>query len=594
MSLKLWIPFTNNIENLGLDSNSKIYSVSNITYSQNGKINQYCAEFNGSNSVVIIENPPKLTHSNGFSFAFWIYVYDNLDYAAIYNGRKGIGNPISVFLYQNKLKLYDGSSNHISSSIINFNQWIHVAITRNSSNIKMYINGELQYTDTSVSFQDVLTAVKYASIGLSSINTSSASGNPLKGRLNDFRIYDHCLSIKEIKEIYKGLVTHYKLSRAVNRNLIKINKTVISTKSTYSDTGGSLINNSSFDFTTDEILANKGRTLCFSYDISAIGNRYMGDNSTDLRNRFGIHGVIIYTKNDGTTKTDYIFSKYLTYGGTSRVSMKFTIPTDMQSVSNFIFSEQFNPTEFARPADDNNETWYIKNVKLEWDYPSIYIPYSKYNNDNIIADASGYKNYALTDSNIIYCEDKDSPFGRCISFNGNMQYFTILNPFINIFKNDFTVSLWINTPGGKRGVFLGNFIETTNGISFEIRDDNKIRIYYQSIVSLISSTEISLNTWHNIVYVKEGNTFKIYIDGVFDTSTNLTNPPSSFNANLFRIGDDYRGNTQNIVSYNGKMADLKIYATALSANDINELYKIPTSVDKDGNIFTRELIEEES
>ena len=592
MSLKLWIPFTSNVENLGL-GNSKIYSISNITYSQNGKINQYCAEFNGSNSAVVIENPPKLTDSNGFSFAFWIYVYDNPDYAAIYNGRRGTGGPVSLFLYQNKLRLYDGGSHTSSNSIINFNQWIHVAITRNTSNIKIYINGELQYITTSVSFQDATADVNYASIGLSSINTSSASDNPLKGRLNDFRIYDHCLSIKEIKEIYKGLVTHYKLSRAVNRNLIKINKTVISTKSTYSDTGGSLINNSSFDFTTDEILANKGRTLCLSYDISAIGNRHMGDNSTDLRNRFGIHGRMTYTKNDGTIKNEYPFANYLTYSGTTRASMEFTIPTDMQSVSVFSLSEQFNPTQFARPADDNDETWYIKNIKLEWDYPSLYVPYSIHDNDNIIADASGYKNYALTDSNIIYCEDKDSPFGRCISFNGNMQYFTILNPLINIFKNDFTVSLWINTPGGKRGVFLGNFIATTDGISFEIRNDNKISIHYQTIVNLISYTEISLNAWHNIVYVKEGNTFKIYIDGVFDVSRSFTNPPSSFNANLFRIGDDYRGNTQNIASYNGKMADLKIYATALSANDINELYKIPTSVDKDGNIFTRELIEEE-
>jgi hypothetical protein len=43
----------------------------------------------------------------------------------------------------------------------------------------------------------------------------------LKGYLNDVRIYDHCLSPKEVKEISKGLVLHYKMDDKIATNLVK-------------------------------------------------------------------------------------------------------------------------------------------------------------------------------------------------------------------------------------------------------------------------------------------------------------------------------------------------------------------------------------
>jgi len=52
-------------------------------------------------------------------------------------------------------------------------------------------------------------------IGASASNdTSNPSGNYLNGYLNDFRIYNHALSTKEVREIAKGLLLHYKLDQA--------------------------------------------------------------------------------------------------------------------------------------------------------------------------------------------------------------------------------------------------------------------------------------------------------------------------------------------------------------------------------------------
>ena len=57
MSLRLWLPLTNTIENLGLESCE--FTTNNIT-SVDGKINQYAAHFNGNNSWISIKNPPDL------------------------------------------------------------------------------------------------------------------------------------------------------------------------------------------------------------------------------------------------------------------------------------------------------------------------------------------------------------------------------------------------------------------------------------------------------------------------------------------------------------------------------------------------------
>ena len=95
------------------------------------------------------------------------------------------------------------------------NTWYHIAFTWSTTEGKLYINGELKKTYTNLSGGTKLTGTKI-SLGSNVVNSSTK----LKGRLNDVRLYDHCLSDKEVEELAKGLVLHYKLDNVINSNLL--------------------------------------------------------------------------------------------------------------------------------------------------------------------------------------------------------------------------------------------------------------------------------------------------------------------------------------------------------------------------------------
>ena len=59
----------------------------------------------------------------------------------------------------------------------------------------------------------------------------------------------------------------------------------------------------------------------------------------------------------------------------------------------------------------------------------------------------------------------------------------------------------------------------------------------------------------------------------------------------FCIGDSYSGSTWN-TNFNGYLSDFRIYATALSAEDVKNLYDTPVSLTNTGILMTQgEFIE---
>ena len=141
-----------------------------------------------------------------------------LDFGSV-AGRAGYGFLIShrnttstmVFGYE----CGNGSSVNNDIGTIVLNTWYHIAVTFQGTNIKIYLNGNLVKTVTSAASIGGHT-LNYNYLGKSNWSQDAL----LNGSLNDFRIYDHCLSAKEVKELAKGLVLHYRLAGPGQSNLM--------------------------------------------------------------------------------------------------------------------------------------------------------------------------------------------------------------------------------------------------------------------------------------------------------------------------------------------------------------------------------------
>lgn len=221
MALRVWLPLNGSNTNIG---------VSGITMSGSpaswgaGKVGTKAATFNNNTANAIIEpsNQNSTLHftTQDFSWAMWVKKnYSAKTAAAMWVftvGRAdsgGYGYGLSV-TSTTALKVAFGTSNWTISSVPD-NEWHHIAFTRSGTKIKIYRDGTL-VTDTTFSGTLPTYSDGYG-LGVGCFHHSSFL-YPLIGAVQDFRIYDHALSDKEVSEISMGMMLHYPMYTSVGLN----------------------------------------------------------------------------------------------------------------------------------------------------------------------------------------------------------------------------------------------------------------------------------------------------------------------------------------------------------------------------------------
>lgn len=222
MSLRVWLPLNGDLRNQGISDLSFTDTSGgalSITYGKIGKCYQRAtfktAGYIGSNKT--------MNFNGSFSITCWAYVMQCVGDTA--NGlvtfhshidHTGSGitvKQVSDSDYRISCNTGDGSyrtyDSYYGSTNIK-NSWHHLGLTYNKPEkvLKLWVDGNVEYTLSNydnASQDDVIRLFEWSTT-YDDINYRPAA------KLNDVRIYDHCLSAKEVKEISKGLTCHFTLS----------------------------------------------------------------------------------------------------------------------------------------------------------------------------------------------------------------------------------------------------------------------------------------------------------------------------------------------------------------------------------------------
>jgi hypothetical protein len=217
MALQVWLPLNGNLENKGI---KKILctSLGTVAY-QAGKIGtafKSGGETQVTNGISLNTNfLDMFNEKKTCSVAVWVKPLGNHYH---YNGTilsSGDWNTkrwaFGVSQDNTKVDVLCYGHNTYVNCSVPVNEWTHLVSVYNNKVCTLYKNGEFVASYTCSS--DFDSDAQNTCIGRETYANGYFGFN---GLINDIRIYDHCLSKKEIKDISKGLVLHYKLDKTSN------------------------------------------------------------------------------------------------------------------------------------------------------------------------------------------------------------------------------------------------------------------------------------------------------------------------------------------------------------------------------------------
>ena len=615
MSLQVWLPLTKDLRQQGL-SNVTVTN-NGATFNSAGKLGG-CYSFGTGNSYITVDSTPLKTFTE-FSFACWVKIISwNTSYSTIFAVKNSTGvswNNLIFSLLRNSSNStlcfnISNGSNYTSTSCqtgtLSLNTWYHITCTYKSGEIKLYQDGNVVSTyNTSVvpNFNSIVN------LWIGKSNENSYQSNNL---LNDVRIYSHCLSPMEVKELSKGLVLHYPLNRGGwgQENLLSRYVVPGQAAPTSTAAGGRTTWLGDYKiiipatenadtyfrlFTTKQLTTNATYTIScqvdglldgtyYRFPLYAQGNTSMGVLELNHNGLCSLTFTMTYGTQTAATGADgeTVYICFMDDSGRAIASGQEAI-----TVSNFKLEEGSIATPWCPNSSDvlattmglNGTTEYdcsgYCNNGTQWAYDTAgaisYVSDTPKYNISTFIDSSNNTTNTASGTRYIY--------GNC----------ELATPSV------LTCAFWCKPIAGYgSSTGQGQFSLTNNviGASAGQDYDTSPMNHRDSVVDMCTSSgthkyvsiTFTANEWHHYVVVYDGRYGRVYKDGVATGATldmGSVLPLKDMKGVVIgfsKAGGVWRSNK----SY---FSDFRIYATALSADDIQSLYQNSAYIDSSGNVY---------
>lgn len=572
MALQIWLPLNKDLSNQGLADLVSAKVQSGVALDDNGKIGK-C--YTNSGTTVNVATPINF-FSPSFSLAGWVKINTKRNNWCRAFGMTGDGTYIGLgcehtngtSLGFHYYKTIDGTDTSIFDTYpitVSTGVWNHFVMCYDGIKYYIYQNGLL---------------ISSGNANRTNINCNmntlwlfgGRSGASSQCSLNDVRIYDHCLSAKEVKELSKGLVLHYKLDK-INGGPTNYYQ---STKNVHILTNGS---NLIKDISINGFYWTSSATSTSTRIDNVITTTGSWTISGEAKVSSGI-GKLNIDLNDisGTTTVDLT---------TDYQPINYTINNTKTVDSTFHFVD-LNISNIAA-----NTLIYIKDLKIEqgikassWspnpaDTAYTYIKYDKE------FDCSGYEYDGDIIGNIVSTSNGPK-YDSYAHIGANTVKIHANNLTTVGFADSYSFCWWAKTSskdpmhwGFSNGIRLNGMYQ---GVLWNTGDSANNPLYEPGTTTQVTAP--STGTWHYYVMTGNGTKCYVYLDGQLwaEAKTYKSISGTSLYINGWDSSTSYSSN-------NFDISDFRIYATALSADDILELYHTAANIDNHGNIYAGELKE---
>jgi hypothetical protein len=489
-------------------------------------------------------------------------------------------------------------------------QWHHLTYVLNGTKLQIYLDGVLNATATVTNANRILKSMTF---GVSTVC------------INDFRLYDHCLTIQEIERDYNSLLIHYPLRDPyieTATNLLSyptpgnayspsweagLHPGAISVSGWSPGYNGGVSNPSTgyhaYWKVIDDIptmvmqdlngnhrwlgIASTGKSLT---SFIGAGNKYTVsfEAKSDVVGKkmsSGLHYKLTSASsnafNDGTVAFT-LTQEWTKYSYTKTLSSSANISSKDDKI--YVYGHDKGP----------EGTVYVRNVQLEVnDHATPYSIGTRMGEE--VQDCSGRDYNANIDGALTVHKDSIRNINYTQFTSGNSLQ--VPSPFsAGNMMNEFSIAMWVylDSTNGYMYIFsTSHSSPTASGAGWFSLNTEGTQMWFYSASTYwkCGSGTVPTNEWHHIGMTFKNGTVQFYYDGKPFSNPITQSRTEIASHTFFGIGDSYTGTTWNGAAFNGRISDFRFYGTAISAECMKELYENSATVDQNGNIYAYEFME---